>query len=384
MATKNHAPAAGSTLSGVKIATSAFRDALSFVRAFAERDGHPVFRFFSISIGDEPGVARFRSIGMTATAETKVDGVEGQGAALLPTIPVTAFLSAADSDMIEIETKADRVVLTAGDLVVSVIPIAASDAPDVVALPERSNARPIPLAEGVLSWLLALTAPFVSSEETRYYLNGVAFEIADESLIAVATDGHRLGFRKTSCAGMPDMAASIVPRDVVPPLAHFAKGREVVATFTEKLARFEIAGKGVVTAKLIDGTFPNWRRVVPTSNEATVEVDTARLTKFFKAAEGIYHRDRFRALRLSVKDGVATASMDSPAGGSLSLPLQARVDDKDCDRGMNVRYARDIVRALGSRRIRFDLARGDHGSPMIIRDPDSKAEEFVVLMPMRV
>lgn len=296
---------------------------------------------------------------------------------------LVSFLDAADADTVEIGVDGARVQLRAGDLTIGVIPLPIGDRPDLVEMPKGHNGPPITLAEGVLHWLFGLTLPFASTEETRYYLNGVAFEVKDDMLKAVATDGHRFGHRETSAPGAPDMHPRILPRFVAKTLARFTKGREAEVTFDETRARIVLPGCVTVTAKLIDGTFPDWRRVVPKSHDASAEVEAFRLAKFFRATKGL-RRERGRAFKIEIEGGEAVARLDSPDLGGASLPLSAKVDDADCVRGMNADYAEGIVRALGGRKVRFELSRGDTGSPMTIRNPEGVPGEFVVLMPMRV
>ena len=137
-----------------------------------------------------------------------------------------------------------------------------------------------------LAELIDRTRFAISTEETRYYLNGIFLHVSDEDqpvLKAAATDGHRLARytlpQPDGAAGMPDV---IVPRKAVAELRKLLEESldgNVEIDLSASKVRFTLGGEGgvVLTSKLIDGTFPDYSRVIPTGNDKLLKLDPRRL-----------------------------------------------------------------------------------------------------------
>ena len=227
----------------------------------------------------------------------------------------------------------------------------------------------------------------ISTEETRYYLNGIYCHALDAHLVAVATDGHRLARFKTplpdGAAGMPGV---IVPRLAVPLIESLLpeKGDVDIALSVGKI--MVQAGARRLTAKLVDGTFPDYQRVVPTGNPNvwTLETDALRATldRVLTVAEG-----KSRAVKVTFQpDGPVLFEAKNPDAGSANDELTAETSaDVTIETGMNGRYALDLLGALDGKRATFRLA--DAGSPIVVEPADGEDDglrPLFVIMPMRV
>jgi DNA polymerase III subunit beta len=225
----------------------------------------------------------------------------------------------------------------------------------------------------------------ISTEETRYYLNGIFLHVTEEAkpaLRAVATDGHRLARvaidRPDGAVGMPDI---IIPRKAVTELRKLldeADG-DVRVQLSASRIRFTL-NNAVLSSRLIDGTFPDYSRVIPTANDKLMRIDTAALREGADRVSTIA-TDKTRAVKLSLGDDKLTLAVTSPENGTASEELAASYSSTPIDIGFNSRYLLDILDNIESGEVEIHLA--DGASPTLIREgKDSPA--LYVLMPMRV
>ena len=249
-----------------------------------------------------------------------------------------------------------------------------------------------------LKALIDRTQFAISTEETRYYLNGIYLHAVDDEgakLRAVATDGHRLAQAEVDApegtAGMPSV---IVPRKTVGELQKLldnAEG-EVSVEVSEAKIRITLSdgtGEVVLTSKLIDGTFPDYNRVIPRGNEKQLRLDRETFARAVDRVSTIAS-DRGRAVKMSMDDGQLTLSVNNPDSGFAEEELPVGYEADKLDIGFNSRYLLDITGQLTGEETTFWLA--DPGSPTLIRDAGGKEGDetrppigaLYVLMPMRV
>jgi DNA polymerase-3 subunit beta len=267
----------------------------------------------------------------------------------------------------------------------------ASDFPDLTA---GEPGHSFTLTAADLKRLIDKTQFAISTEETRYYLNGIflhSINVDDHAMLrAVATDGHRLARVEIpapeGAAGMPGV---IVPRKAVAEVQKLVEdgGPEVRLEISAAKIRFTFGGgkapdggEIVLISKLIDGTFPDYARVIPPHNDKRLIVDR----NDFKVAidrVATISSERGRAVKLAMADGKLTLSVTNPDLGSAVEELDADYDSSPIEIGFNARYLLDITEQLDSDTMLLKLA--DPGSPTLLQDRDGAAALYV-LMPMRV
>ncbi len=241
----------------------------------------------------------------------------------------------------------------------------------------------LPAAE--LRNLIDRTKFAMSAEETRYYLNGIYVHEADSDgvkvLRAVATDGHRLArFEMPLPEGAAGMPGVIIPRKAIGELRKLTDeaADTIKISLSESKIRFEF-DHIILTSKLIDGTFPDYQRVIPQSNDKIVEVDPKLFTSAIDRVSTISD-GKSRAIKIAMHGKQMTISASSPEAGSATEELEVN-GDNDIEIGFNAKYLLDITGQISGEGCRLILA--DAASPTIIQD-NSDPSSLYVLMPLRV
>lgn len=242
------------------------------------------------------------------------------------------------------------------------------------------------LTAAELKALVDRTRFAISTEETRYYLNGIYLHAAvgpgGDVLRAVATDGHRLARVEITlpegAAGMPGI---IIPRKTVQEMRKLIDETdgEVAVALSETKLRFSF-GDAVLTSKLIDGTFPDYERVIPADNDKLLDVNVKVFAQAVDRVSAI-STEKSRAIKLSLEKGTVTLSASSPENGSAVEEIEAQYDSTPLEIGFNSRYLLDILGQVEGEDARFAMA--DAASPTVVRD-GVNAGAIYVLMPMRV
>ena len=227
------------------------------------------------------------------------------------------------------------------------------------------------LSSGELRTLIDRTRFAISTEETRYYLNGIYLHATKSNEVpvvrAVATDGHRLArVEMTAPEGAAGMPGVIVPRKTVLELRKLVDegDDEVQIGLGETKIRCAV-GEAELTSKLIDGTFPDYDRVIPAGNDKVLEVDCKSFAEAVDRVSTI-STERSRAVKLAIDRGNVIVSATSPENGSAVEELEVRYQSTPLEIGFNSRYLLDITDQIGGEYVQFHMA--DAGSPTILRD----------------
>jgi DNA polymerase-3 subunit beta len=238
------------------------------------------------------------------------------------------------------------------------------------------------LPAATLRQIIEKTRFAISSEETRYYLMGIFFHVIDDQMRAAATDGHRLArvtvARPDGAEGMPDV---IVPRKAVQELYRLLEELEgtVEISLSPTKIRFGL-GNAILTSKLIDGTFPDYNRVIPTANDKLLKLDPKSFSAGVDRVSTIAS-EKTRAVKMSVDRDKVTLSVTSPENGIATEEVPADYSADGLEIGFNARYLLDILSEIDGDTVEVHLA--DAAAPTLLRESD-KSNALYVLMPMRV
>jgi len=262
-------------------------------------------------------------------------------------------------------------VLPAGDF-----PVMASAALDVTFAIDKNE----------LGRLIDRTKFAISTEETRYYLNGIylhaVMEAGQPLLRAVATDGHRLALAEQALPdGAGAMPGVIVPRKTVQELRRLLDdaNSEIEVSVSESKIRFA-SGRTTLTSKLIDGSFPDYARVIPRDNQRHMALDNKDFAKAVDRVATI-SAERSRSVKMALDQGHITLTVNNPESGLAVEELSADYDGPSMEIGFNARYLMDIAGQISGDTAVFEFA--DPASPTLVRDQADPHAKYV-LMPLRV
>ena len=284
---------------------------------------------------------------------------------------------------ITLAAEGEKVILRSGRSRFQMHTLPESDFPDITA-GDFSHRFEMPAA--TLAEMIASTQFAISTEETRYYLYGIHLHVIDSEgvgfLRAVATDGHRLArLEMPMPAGASGMPGIIVPRKTVGEIARLAKDDKGDVAIEVSATKIRLTtGATTLTSKLIDGTFPDYQRVIPAGNDKRATLDAEAFRQAIDRVSTI-SSERGRAVKLSLSDAGLTLSVSNPDSGAATEELTPDYDGAPIEVGFNSSYLLDVLTVLGGDTILMKLA--DPGSPAILQTSEG-APLLIVLMPMRV
>ncbi|QFT61297.1 DNA polymerase III subunit beta [Roseivivax sp. THAF30] len=226
----------------------------------------------------------------------------------------------------------------------------------------------------------------ISTEETRYYLNGVYMHVAEtadgRSLRCVATDGHRLARIDSALpSGAEEMPGVIVPRKTVGELRKLLDDddMDIAVSVSETKVRFATP-EITLTSKVIDGTFPDYTRVIPQNNTRRLEVDASEFARAVDRVSTV-SSERSRAVKLQLDEDRLILSVNAPDSGAAEEELAVAYGDERLEIGFNAKYLLEIASQVDRENAVFMF--NSSGDPTLMREGSDESAVYVV-MPMRV
>ena len=290
-----------------------------------------------------------------------------------------------DEAMIELEsTEGKKLEIKTDDISFSLMCLPPNDFPDI-----HSGEYPegFDIDTNSLRRLIDKTIFSVSTEETRYYLNGIYLHSIKESgkeevLRAVATDGHRLS---RLSAPLPKNANNlngvIIPRKTVTEIKKIIDNQD--GTVRVQIAKNKIKfiiDNVIITSKLLDGAFPDYERVIPENNTKELTVDKQ---EFISAVDRVstLSSDRTKAIKFKLVKKTLEITAENPDQGSAKENINVHYDGEDLEIGFNSKYLIDIARQITGANIKFMLS--DKLSPTLLLDEEDGLALYL-LMPMHI
>ncbi len=238
------------------------------------------------------------------------------------------------------------------------------------------------LGAAELTRLIDKTKFAISTEETRYYLNGIYMHNIDGKLRCVATDGHRLALCEMAAPdGADHMPGVIIPRKTIAELRRLIDGltETIEISVSEAKIRFTI-GSAVLTSKLIDGTFPDYDRVIPKGGDKQLVIDNGVFASAVDRVSTI-SAEKSRSIKLTLEGDGLTLAVNNPEHGNAVEDLMVDYGAEALEIGFNAKYLLDVTAQIEARDVHFHLS--DPASPALVKDPEDPGALFV-LMPLRV
>ena len=286
--------------------------------------------------------------------------------------------------LIELNPETHRLALAAGR---SQFELPTLPASDFQTMATDDAVTGFSLGAADLARLIDKTRFAISTEETRYYLNGVYLHVAKNDagksvLRSVATDGHRLALAELKApSGSEKLTGVIVPRKTVNEIRRLIDGRNDDVTLEVSDTKIVVrAGRAVLTSKLIDGSFPDYARVIPKGNDKKLTVDN----KAFEAAVdrvSTVSAERSRSVKMSLSEGRLTLAVNHAETGAGNEEIEAGYSSDPMEIGFNAKYLLDIAGQIEAPEAEFMF--NDPASPALVLDPADASARYV-LMPLRV
>jgi len=326
------------------------------------------------------------TLSMTAT-DLEVElvsrvALEGDFEAGSITVPSRKFLDICrglpDSAVITVVLEADRVQLRSGRSRFSLATLPASDFPNIEDWQDDTS---LSLTQGELRSLIEKTQFSMANQDVRYYLNGMLFEVEGTTLRSVATDGHRMAVSQTALVGEFENKQIIVPRKGVQELVKLldAPEQDVTLQIGSSNIRAEV-NNFTFTSKLVDGRFPDYRRVMPQSSTKTLEASCDELRQAFSRA-AILSNEKFRGVRVNFDGSEMRITANNPEQEEAEEMLDVSYQGDALEIGFNVSYVLDVLNTLRCDQVRISMS--DANASALVENAQDDSAMYVV-MPIRL
>ncbi len=244
----------------------------------------------------------------------------------------------------------------------------------------------ITLNSKILFKLIDKTKFAISNEETRYFLNGLYFNVTNEEnkniVTLVGTDGHRLAkFSHVIEKKIDQVSGVIIPKKTIYELSKLLSENDIdvkISISTNKIVF--IVGEIVFISKLIDGSFPDYKRVIPNDNKNILKINRDKLLSAVDRVSTIAN-EKSPVIKFKLLENILNLNTINNESSTASEDLKINYEGKDIEIGFNSKYIMDIVNNLEDTEISISLK--DNTSPVIAQE-NSNTNLVYVLMPMRV
>lgn len=308
--------------------------------------------------------------------------LEGDFEAGSITVPSRKFLDISrglpDDAIITFVLEGDRVQVRSGRSRFSLATLPANDFPNIE---DWQSEVEVSLSQADLRTLIDKTQFSMANQDVRYYLNGMLFEIDGTTLRSVATDGHRMAVSQTQLGADFAQKQIIVPRKGVQELVKLMDAPEqpVVLQIGSSNVRAEV-NNFTFTSKLVDGRFPDYRRVLPQSTNKTLIASCDELRQAFSRA-AILSNEKFRGVRVNLADTEMRITANNPEQEEAEEMLDVTFEGDAIEIGFNVSYVLDVLNTLRCENVRVSMS--DANASALIENADDDSAMYVV-MPIRL
>lgn len=284
-----------------------------------------------------------------------------------------------EGSVIKIEEEQERAVMRSGrsKYVLAMLPAA-----DYPAIEIAKHVMEVEVAQKVLKGLIDKTQFSMANQDVRYYLNGMLLELGEGKMRAVATDGHRLAVAEAEIPDLGDEKRQvIVPRKGVVELGRLLGDTEdtVKVRVGQNHLVVEVQD-AVFVSKLIDGRFPDYDRVIPKLGDKEVTADKVMLKEAL-VRTAILSNEKFRGIRLNIRDGRLKATVNNPEQEEAEEELEVSYSGSEIVIGFNVAYLVDALNAVSEQSVKIEFS--DSNSSCLIYGEGDRSAKYVV-MPMRL
>ncbi|GHA86981.1 DNA polymerase III subunit beta [Cognatilysobacter bugurensis] len=285
-----------------------------------------------------------------------------------------------DGSKITVSQSSEKITVQAGRSRFTLASLPAGDFPSI---DEVEATERVHVPEAALKELIERTAFAMAQQDVRYYLNGLLFDLRENALRCVATDGHRLALCESGFEGMGAQTKRqiIVPRKGVQELQRLLEGGDRILELEMGRGHLRVKRDDVTfTSKLIDGRFPDYEAVIPIGADREVKIERELLRASLQRA-AILSNEKYRGVRIEVSPGQLKISAHNPEQEEAQEEVEADTRVDDLAVGFNVNYLLDALSSLKDEHV--VLALRDANSSALVREAGSERCRHVV-MPLRL
>lgn len=298
------------------------------------------------------------------------------------TVPSRKFLDICrglpDSAPINVTLDDERLLIKSGRSRFSLATLPAADFPNIE---DWQSEVEVTVTQVELRHLVEKTQFSMANQDVRYYLNGMLFEIEGTTLRSIATDGHRMAVSETALIGEYPQQQVIVPRKGVLELVKLLDRPEESVTLQIGSSNIRAnVNEFTFTSKLVDGRFPDYRRVMPQHSNKTLEADCEALRQSFSRA-AILSNEKFRGVRVNLSGSEMRITANNPEQEEAEENLDVSYQGEPLEIGFNVSYVLDILNTLKCQTVRMSLS--DANASALVENVDDASAMYVV-MPIRL
>lgn len=234
-----------------------------------------------------------------------------------------------------------------------------------------------------LKALLQRTAFTIAQQELRHYLNGLLLEIEPDKVNAVATDGHRLSLSSAKVnTASKEKVQAIIPRKTVLELLRLLENGEESVGITLGKGQIRItADNFTLSSKLIEGKFPDYRRVIPTHNKSLIVFEKDAIKQALARA-AIFCSEQNKSVRFKLSNNLLNISLNGPGHESSEEEMEIEFSEEPLDIAFNVVYLLDVLSAVSDNQIKFLF--GDSNNSIILEEVNNPHNSLYVIMPVRL
>ncbi|HBV76516.1 MULTISPECIES: DNA polymerase III subunit beta [Vibrio] len=298
------------------------------------------------------------------------------------TVPSRKFLDICrglpDSAPINVTLDDERLLIKSGRSRFSLATLPAADFPNIE---DWQSEVEVTITQVELRHLVEKTQFSMANQDVRYYLNGMLFEIEGTTLRSIATDGHRMAVAETALVGEYSQQQVIVPRKGVLELVKLLDRPDEQVTLQIGSSNIRAnVNEFTFTSKLVDGRFPDYRRVMPQSTNKTLEADCEALRQSFSRA-AILSNEKFRGVRVNLAGSEMRITANNPEQEEAEENLDVNYQGEPLEIGFNVSYVLDILNTLKCQTVRMSMS--DANASALVENIEDTSAMYVV-MPIRL
>ncbi|MBC3766637.1 DNA polymerase III subunit beta [Neptunicella marina] len=283
-----------------------------------------------------------------------------------------------DGSELEFSVTESKAMLKSGRSKFTLSTLSATDYPN---LEDWQGEVEFELSQAQLKKLIESTAFAMAQQDVRYYLNGLSLETEDNIIRTVATDGHRLALCRLDYGNNLPNRQVIIPRKGVLEILRLIDDSDKSLKVQIGANHIRIFSTAFIfTSKLVDGRFPDYRRVLPKDGDKIIETNKLMLKNAFSRAS-ILSNEKFKGVRLNLSNAELKITANNPEQEEAEEIVDVQYQGDDLEIGFNVAYLIDALNALNSEVVKLTMA--DSNSSALIEDSGDESVLYVI-MPMRL